>query len=407
VPFAERWNIKMKNIVEMTACKCDNLVNRQNIAVVIPVYNAAKVLRPCIRSVLNQKFSNISLILVDDGSTDGSGIICDSFAESDKRIHVIHKKNAGAVEARKTGVFSEVAQGAKYITFCDADDMLSPDALNQLYKRAEQFNADMVCGRVEKIWKFFHIPQRYQPPCFQFNDVRGEKTNKIANVEASAGLNGVVKVYSHQDIIEKLYISCFGISDFPVSLYAKLYRTELITKASEGKTVVHFMGEDLTVTLKVMPEAKKLVIIPAIVYQYRFGGGTSRFMPSMLEDFLSLYTYKKEFADRYAMPYDVEYLMNIELMNVLQSWLISYVRDGRHDAAQLIEEIKRVCALCLIKESAAMLCNRNDSGKQKSKAQLVAIAVNTSNYEKLEQIVQEQIKSSKWMHIIKKILLSL
>lgn len=85
------------------------------IAVVIPVYNAKRYLRQCIKSVLNQTFQDFCLVLVDDGSTDGSGQICDAYAARDPRIKVIHQKNQGSVQARREGVMSEYAQSAKYI----------------------------------------------------------------------------------------------------------------------------------------------------------------------------------------------------------------------------------------------------------------------------------------------------
>ena len=109
------------------------ILDRQtDIAVVVPVYNAGKKLEACIKSILNQNYENLVCILVDDGSTDGSSKICDRFALKDCRIHVIHQKNKGSVESRKIGVLCEKAQKSKYITFVDADDKLSSDALKKM-----------------------------------------------------------------------------------------------------------------------------------------------------------------------------------------------------------------------------------------------------------------------------------
>ena len=119
-------------------------ISRQT-AVIVPVYNTGKnKLTKCIRSILAQSYQQFVLILVDDGSTDDSGAICDGFAVQDARVKVIHQTNKGSVEARKTGVFSEEAQTAKYIAFSDSDDTMPKDALEKLVTVAEKEQADCV-----------------------------------------------------------------------------------------------------------------------------------------------------------------------------------------------------------------------------------------------------------------------
>lgn len=205
------------------------------IAVIVPVFNAGKALKPRSRSILNQSFKQLKLVLVNDGSTDGSAEICNNFAVKDRRVTVIHQENKGSVAARKAGIFSSYAQQAKYIFISDADDILPYDALETLYTLAEQHQADCVCGNMRRQWKALHFPQKHYAPCF---NIKKEE------------------VYNNNEIIEKLYIGCFGISDFPVNLVAKLYQTELITKASDAAPIVRFIGDDLSVTLRVIPETK-------------------------------------------------------------------------------------------------------------------------------------------------------
>lgn len=94
------------------------------LSVIVPVYNTEKYLRECIDSILAQTFTDFELILVDDGSTDGSGAICDEYAAKDPRIQVIHQQNGGAAVARRSGV--RIAQG-EYITFVDSDDWIDKD----------------------------------------------------------------------------------------------------------------------------------------------------------------------------------------------------------------------------------------------------------------------------------------
>lgn len=112
------------------------------ISVIVPVYNAKKWLDECIQSVLNQTFKNFELILVDDGSTDGSEVICDVYAEKNKSIKVVHKKNGyGAGEARNAGL--QVAEG-EFVVFLDSDDCQKPDMLERLYVEQKNANYDMV-----------------------------------------------------------------------------------------------------------------------------------------------------------------------------------------------------------------------------------------------------------------------
>lgn len=105
------------------------------VSVIIPVYNAEAYLEKCIRSILMQTLSEIEIICIDDGSTDGSGIILKQFAMEDNRIHLIEQQNQGVSIARNRGI--EKAQG-EYISFVDADDWAEPDFLELLYKNAKK-----------------------------------------------------------------------------------------------------------------------------------------------------------------------------------------------------------------------------------------------------------------------------
>lgn len=110
------------------------------ISVVLPIYNVEKYLRRCVDSVRQQTYQNIEIILVDDGSTDGCAALCDSFAEEDSRIRVIHQKNGGLSNARNTG--TSFAKG-EYITFIDSDDYVSKTYVSYLYSLIERFHTPM------------------------------------------------------------------------------------------------------------------------------------------------------------------------------------------------------------------------------------------------------------------------
>lgn len=114
------------------------------ISVIVPVYNVEKYLEKCIDSILNQTYKNLEIILVDDGSKDQSGVICDSYAKKDKRIIVFHKKNGGLSSARNYGIDNSHGQ---YIGFVDSDDYISNDMYETLYQLITDYNADLaMCG---------------------------------------------------------------------------------------------------------------------------------------------------------------------------------------------------------------------------------------------------------------------
>ena len=110
------------------------------ISIVIPVYNVQDYIKKCLDSILSQTFSDLEIILVDDGSTDLSGRICDYYSENDKRIKVIHTANGGQSEARNVGIKNATSE---WITFIDSDDYVSSDYIEYLYNLIQVHNADI------------------------------------------------------------------------------------------------------------------------------------------------------------------------------------------------------------------------------------------------------------------------
>ena len=120
---------------------CDNPL----ISVIVPVYNTEQYLPKCIKSILNQTYRNIELILVDDGSTDGSGKICDEYARMNSHVTAIHKENGGQASARNVGL--DLAKGS-IISFVDSDDFIETDMLECLYSQLQSSNNQIsMCGR--------------------------------------------------------------------------------------------------------------------------------------------------------------------------------------------------------------------------------------------------------------------
>lgn len=114
------------------------------ISVIVPVYNGGQYLEECLESIIGQTYKNLQIILIDDGSKDKSGKICNEYAKKDKRIEVIHQENAGVSSARNNGL--DNARG-EWITFVDADDWIEKDFCDILYKKARQNNCEIaMCG---------------------------------------------------------------------------------------------------------------------------------------------------------------------------------------------------------------------------------------------------------------------
>ena len=122
----------------------------QTISVIVPVYNVAQYLSQCVSSILSQDYGDLEVILIDDGSTDASGEICDQYAEKDSRVRVIHQKNGGAAAAKNAGL--RLASG-DYLAFADSDDYLEPGAYGFLMKTLLETNADAVQGSFREVYR--------------------------------------------------------------------------------------------------------------------------------------------------------------------------------------------------------------------------------------------------------------
>lgn len=158
------------------------------ISVIVPVYNAERTIRKCVDSLLAQTFQYFEILLIDDGSPDQSGAICDEYAKKDNRIRVIHQENQGVSAARQSGM--DYAQG-EYTIHADPDDWVESEMLEELYKKAKEDNADMViCDFIENTYK----GQKYikqQPSSLErrvvlkelFKHLHGATWNKLVRLE--------------------------------------------------------------------------------------------------------------------------------------------------------------------------------------------------------------------------------
>ena len=132
------------------------------ISVIVPVYNVAPYLDGCVKSIVSQTYSALEIILVDDGSTDASGALCDGWKDKDDRIKVIHKKNGGLSDARNAGI--AIASGT-YFMFVDSDDTITPDAVGSMYEAAQKYNCEIAVCNMMRIYddgetEPFYVPAK-------------------------------------------------------------------------------------------------------------------------------------------------------------------------------------------------------------------------------------------------------
>ena len=117
------------------------------ISVIVPVYNVEKYIEKCVESIIAQTYTDLEIILVDDGSTDNSGKLCDLYASKDERIRVIHKENGGLSDARNVGIEQSTGE---YLSFIDSDDYIHPQMMEILYRNMQEYGADLsMCDSLE------------------------------------------------------------------------------------------------------------------------------------------------------------------------------------------------------------------------------------------------------------------
>lgn len=206
---------------------CDSVEDYGLISVIIPVYNVEQYLRQCVDSVLAQTYTNYEILLVDDGSADNSGVICDEYSSKDKRIKVIHQKNAGLSEARNCGFDSS---NGEYVYFLDSDDWIQPKTLSVLVRTAHDENADIVffdSMSFEDSEKGYKIPQRY----IRKHDYPvGKGLAVFEQMQANKEFHSAVPLL----FLRKAFLADSGIRFYPGILYEDmLFTFEVLTKANQ------------------------------------------------------------------------------------------------------------------------------------------------------------------------------
>lgn len=202
------------------------------VSVIVPVYNVEKYLNKCIKSLLDQDFENYEIILIDDGSTDNSGRICDSYSSNYGNISVYHKKNGGLSDSRNYGIEKS---SANYITFVDSDDYVTTDYISTLYELIHNNDADMsACST------------------FMTSEKNLKRTYKEYNV----------KKIDSSEMLKVIFIKEYGIG---VSTWAKMYKKSLFDNIKFPVNKIH---EDLLTTPFIVDKCRKIMITNVAKYYY-------------------------------------------------------------------------------------------------------------------------------------------
>lgn len=283
------------------------------ISVIVPVYKVEKYIHRCIDSILNQTYKNLEIILVEDGSPDNCGKICDEYAKKDKRVKVIHKENGGVSSARNVGL--DNATG-KYLTFIDADDYVNEYYCQILLETLIEKNVDcVVCG----------YNRIYNPE------------NKLEKITAKRSYE-----IEGEEIIETILSAQSGLGFVTM----KLWKRDKIKNVRFNEEIV--VAEDALFTLQASKYIKNMYIINKDIYNYIFN------------DVSAVRKYNKDYANRYlkSMQITQKYIeenygccdavlqmLNNYIVYHLLLIVVNYCFNPKNNLKnrEQMEELKRVC----------------------------------------------------------------
>ena len=283
---------------------------KPKISVLVPAYNVALWLPSCLDSILAQTYQNLEIIVVNDGSTDNTGTILDSYAKKNGRIVAIHQKNAGLVAARETGIAHATGD---YVTFVDGDDTIAPDMYEHLMANALKYKADISHCGMDFVFPDGHIEPHYG--------------------------TGRLLV---QDNIEGLRELLIGELVEP-SLCTKLYARYLVTNSCLDKSVLN--NEDLLRNFTLFSRANRIVFEDFCGYQYfQRPGSMSKDSSKALQNLKHILRARKLIVDNSSeelYPY------------AMRLWLSTYINainQKTDDCDEQMEEFCKECRQVLIRE---------------------------------------------------------
>ena len=241
------------------------MLKERVVSIIVPIYNCEAFLSDCVNSMLNQTYPDVEIVLVDDGSKDRSGEICDCFAKNNKNIVVIHQTNSGVAKARQVGVLHSTG---KYVLFVDSDDQIEENYIETLVNVESKSNSDIIisgykCQSKEKEFEYKQF----------FPEGKYSKTD-LENV-----------IYPQMLSATPFYT--FGISP---AMWGKLFKASVVKKNLKALDSGIFFGEDGCFVYSVLLDCDSIYITEntGYVYQYNEASVTRKFNPKLLDDNIKL-----------------------------------------------------------------------------------------------------------------------
>lgn len=294
------------------------------VSVIVPVYNVEPYLKRCVDSIRCQTLEDIEIILVDDGTPDHSGELCDAWAEEDGRIRVIHKENGGLTSAWKAGV---EAASSDYVGFVDGDDWVDANMFECLYASASQYDSDLaVCGLV-----------------YDYEDASREKTTETSRLTR--------EFYDRRAIREELFPILINNGSFfgrtiQAARVTKLYRTSLVRKNMKYCDNRVTIGEDLQLTFSFLCDAERVSFLPEY-YPYHYwineASMTGRHDPNYMKK-ITLTKKRIQWIAQVKAVYDFSVQIENDFL-ILSIMAIrgEIVKNRKAGAGEVIQNIRAIC----------------------------------------------------------------
>lgn len=276
------------------------------ISIIVPVYNVQKEIDKCVESLINQSYKNIEIILVNDGSTDKSGLICNKYSKLDSRINVIHKENGGLSDARNVGI--KAATG-EYLLFVDSDDNIELDSCEVFIKSLNKRKVDIVVGEARRI-----------------------EGDNISYLKHSNLTNG--KEYSSREYI-KLAIEAL---EWYAPSWLNLYKREFILKKSIffKKGILH---EDMQILPKLFLEADTIIYMQYCFYNYQIREGSITQSNNKTKNIESMKNILNEWKLTFDKVHDIE--LRKLLYGILIKQYLYTIREFNISNAQYFEILNK------------------------------------------------------------------
>lgn len=306
------------------------------VSVIIPIYNAINFIKKCVDSLLRQEIGPIEILLIDDGSTDGSGELCDNYAKEYENIRVIHKKNGGVVSARLAGI--QRAKG-EYIGFVDADDWVEPNMYGVMYHHAKEYDADIViCGVFDGD--------------FSWKSVRASQIN--SNVKSGYYDMFALKKEIFPFLLhEKGHSEKFGITPF---LWDKLFKQEiLLENIKYFNSSVHW-SEDQLLTYSALLSSRRVYIEPGYFYHYieNPDSATNKYRIDFLKSTQVFFSCLDEIVKDKKRIYDLSDQVHVTKAITCMQVINNEINNMEFDFLQLYNNIKNI----LYDESVIQIFNK-------------------------------------------------